>query len=175
MYEQQEQQSLMQLRHELGAMQNILHRQYEQYKMSKDNIDTLNRKYHDMKYQITAIRNESSPEIRDKYLEEMESGIKVYEAQNKTGNSVLDTVLTGKSLYCIKHGITLTCMAEGTLLNFMNVIDICTIFGNALDNAIEYVEKISDEGKRLINLAVYAKGELLLLRFENYLRRYAEL
>lgn len=168
MYEQQEQRSLLQLRHELGAMQNILYRQYEQYKMSKDNIDTLNRKYHDMKYQIAAIRNESSPEMREKYLQEMESDIKVYEAQNKTGNSVLDTVLTGKSLYCVKHDITLTCMAEGTLLNFMNVIDICTIFGNALDNAIEYVKKIGDKEKRLINLAVYAKGELLMLRFENY-------
>ena len=34
------------------------------------------------------------------FLDQMEEEIQHYEAQNKTGNSVLDTVLTGKSLYC---------------------------------------------------------------------------
>ena len=36
---------------------------------------------------------------REAYLTQMESEIKTYEAQNKTGNQVLDTVLTSKSLY----------------------------------------------------------------------------
>ncbi len=62
----------------------------------------------------------------------MENDIKSYEAQNKTGNHVLDTLLTSKNLYCIKHGITLTSVANGALLNHMDVIDITTIFGNAL-------------------------------------------
>lgn len=64
----------------------------------------------------------------------MEAEIRQYEAQNKTGNKVLDTVLTSKSLYCNKNGITFTCVADGTLLGFMDVMDICSIFGNALDN-----------------------------------------
>lgn len=57
----------------------------------------------------------------------MEDEIRQYEAQNKTGNKVLDTVLTSKSLYCAKHGITFTCVADGTLLDFMDIMDICSI------------------------------------------------
>ena len=37
----------------------------------------------------------------------MEQNIRQYEAENKTGNPVLDTLLTAKSMYCQQHGITL--------------------------------------------------------------------
>ena len=88
--------------------------------------------------------------------------------QNKTGNKVLDTVLTTKSLYCAKNNITFTCVADGTLLDFMDVMDICSIFGNALDNAIECELKIPDKEKRLIHVSVSKQKNFLLLRFENY-------
>ena len=55
---------------------------------------------------------------RETFLDKMEADIKKYESQNKTGNKVLDTVLTTKSLYCAKHNITFTCVADGTLLEF---------------------------------------------------------
>ena len=45
----------------------------------------------------------------------MEKEIKIYEAQNKTGNKVLDAVLTSKSLYCQNNGIGLTCVADGSV------------------------------------------------------------
>ena len=98
----------------------------------------------------------------------MEAEIKQYEAQNKTGNKVLDTVLTTKSLYCAKHDITFTCVADGTLLEFMDVMDICSIFGNAIDNAIECELKITDKEKRLIHVTVSRQKNFLILRFENY-------
>ena len=90
------------------------------------------------------------------------------QAQNKTGNSVLDTVLTGKSLYCAKRQIKLTCVADGAQLSFMDVMDICTLFGNALDNAIECELSIPDKEKRLIHLEVYTKKDFLVIRCENY-------
>lgn len=84
----------------------------------------------------------------------MEQEIRSYEAQNKTGNEVLDTILTSKSLYCQQHGITLTCVADGAALDFMDTMDLCSLFGNALDNAIESVEKLPDSEQRLIHLVV---------------------
>ena len=36
--------------------------------------------------------------------------IKIYETQNKTGNKVLDTILTSKSMHCQRHGIELKFM-----------------------------------------------------------------
>ena len=158
----------LRMKHELDAINNILQNQYVQYQQSRESIDLIDRKYHDLKHQIAALRAEPDPARRSAWLDEMQSDIKSYEAQNKTGNQVLDTLLTGKSLYCQKHDIGLTCVADGTLLDFMDVMDICTVFGNALDNAIECEKAIPDREKRLIHVSVSRQKGFLLLRFENY-------
>ncbi len=155
-------------RREVDAMQNILRNQYIQYQQSRESIDLINRKYHDLKHQIAGLRAEQNPEKRKEWLDAMESDIIKYENQNKTGNTVLDTILTGKSLYCHKHNIGFTCVAEGSLLEFMDVMDLCTIFGNALDNAIECEKKIEDIEKRLIHVSVSKQKGFLLIMFENY-------
>ena len=156
------------MQRELDSIQNILQNQYVQYRQSRESIEVINHKYHDLKHQIAVLRAEPDAARRSAYLDGMEEEIRDYEAQNKTGNSVLDTVLTGKSLYCARHGIELTCVADGARLAFMDVRDICTIFGNILDNAIECELGIKDKSKRLVHMAVYAKKDFLVIRCENY-------
>ena len=156
------------LHSELTAMDNVLRRQYEQYRQSKENIRLINRRYHELKMQIAAIRAERDQAKQDAALAEMESGIRRYEAENKTGNPVLDTLLTAKTLYCQQHGINLTCVADGTLLHFLTTGEICTIVGTVLDNATESVLTEPDSEKRLIRAAIYAQNGFVMLRFENY-------
>lgn len=156
------------LRSEYAAIQSILHNQYAQFKQSEKSLEIINYKYHDLKHHIIALRAEEDAKKREEYLDKMEEEIRTYEAQNKTGNKVLDVLLTTKSLYCQKKKIQLTCVLDGTLLSFMDVMDICSIFGNALDNAIESVKKVEDEEKRLIHATMFAKNQLLIVRFENY-------
>lgn len=155
-------------RYELESMQKILHNQYQQYQQSQEMVELINYKYHDLKHHILALRSENNTQKTNEYLEHMEKEIKDYEAQNKTGNKVLDTLLTAKSLKCNKEGILLTSIVDGTLFNFMDVMDICSIFGNALDNAIEYEMKINDEEKRLIRVMACAQKQFLMICFENY-------
>lgn len=81
---------------------------------------------------------------------------------------MLDTLLTAKSLFCMKNDITMTNVIDGTLFGFMDDMDICSIFGNALDNAIEYELQISEKEKRLIHVSAYSQHNFLLIRFENY-------
>lgn len=156
------------VRRELEAVQNVLQNQYLQYIQSKESIDLINYKYHDLKHQIAVLRSEDDPERRNAFLNKMEEEIRMYEVQNKTGNKVLDTVLTSKSITCAKSEITFTCVADGTLLDFMDVTDICSIFGNALDNAIECVKNIADKEKRLIHVTVSRQKSFLMIRVENY-------
>lgn len=158
----------MRAKYDLDAMRNILQSQYAIYRKSGESIDIINRKYHDLKHQIAMLRAEEDFMKRQAFLDEMESDIKMYEAQNKTGNSVVDTILTSKSITCQKHNIELTCVVDGKLLNFMHVMDICTILGNALDNAIECEIQIEEQEKRLIHVEVLSKKEFIVLRFENY-------
>ena len=163
------------LHSELAELDGVLHRQYEQYKQSKENIRLINRRYHELKMQIAAIRAERDHAKQDVALAAMESGIRQYEAENKTGNPVLDTLLTAKSLYCQQHHITMTCVADGHLLDFLETGEICTIVGTALDNATESVETEPDHEKRLIRVAVYAQNGFVMLRFENYCAQEVEL
>lgn len=151
---------------EADALRNMLHIQYENYKMRQESIDLINRKYHDLKHQIAILRSET-PSSRTQILDQMEQEIKSYEANNDTGNKVLDTVLTGKSLTCSAQNIQLTCVADGTALNFMDVMDISNLFGNALDNAIESTSKISDPQRRLIHLSVSRQKGFAAIRIEN--------
>lgn len=155
---------------ELDAIQNIFHAQYTQYRQSKESIEIINHKYHDLKHQINILRSESNPEKKEAYLDELENGIKDYESMLKTGNGVLDTLLPNASLKCSRHDITFTCVADGSLLNDLYVMDICTIWGNALDNAIEYEVLIEDKEKRLIHVTVSKMNEFVLIRVENYLQ-----
>lgn len=156
------------IRMELESVQNVLENQYLQYRQSRESIELINYKYHDLKHQIEVLRREQDPEKRNAFLNQMEDEIKQYELQNKTGNGVLDTVLTSKSMYCDSHGITLTSVVDGSLLDFMETMDICSIFGNALDNAIESVLKIEDKEKRLIHVTVSQQKAFLMIRVENY-------
>lgn len=163
------------LHSELSAMDDVLRRQYEQYRQSKENIKLINRRYHELKVQIATIRAERDQAKQDAALAAMESDIRRYEAENKTGNPVLDTLLTAKSLYCQQHGINMTCVADGKLLDFLSTGEICTIVGTALDNATESVAAEPDPEKKLIRVAIYAQNGFVMPRFENYCAQPVEL
>ncbi len=52
----------LRVRRELEAVQNVLQNQYVQYKQSRESIDLINYKYHDLKHQIAVLRSETDPE-----------------------------------------------------------------------------------------------------------------
>ena len=135
---------------------------------SKENLDLINQRYHDLKHQISLVRLETDSKKRDQYLSEIEKDISLYGIKTNTGNHILDTILTSKNMVCAKLNITFTFVVDGKLLNFMNVVDLTSLFGNALDNAIESVKTIKEIEKRLIKLTVYAQNELLMIKFDNY-------
>lgn len=167
LYTQRELKIIVQAKSEAELMQSMLERQYEQFCLSKETIENINRKYHDLKHSIVAIRAETDPQKRAEYLDDIEQSIKTYETQNKTGNPVLDVLLTTKSMYCLENKINFTCVVDGVAVAFMNVVDVCSLFGNAMDNAIESVMKLPEE-QRLIKLAVYSKDNFVLMQLANY-------
>lgn len=152
---------------EMANLQNMLQMQYNSYRISEDSIALVNQKYHDLKHHIHLLRAQVSTGEKLEYLDQMEQEIHAYEAQNKTGNRVLDAILTSKSLQCQREGISLTCVADGETLDFMRPMDVSALFGNALDNAMESVKKLDDREKRLIHLSVARQKGFLRIRLEN--------
>ena len=54
----------------------------------------------------------------------MEREIRVYETQNKTGNQILDAVLTNKAMICQNKEIELKFIVDGGALSFMEDMDV---------------------------------------------------
>lgn len=158
----------MHAREELKMMQSVMEYQYQQYQLSEESVNLINYKYHDLKHQLEVLRAEEDAGVRNAFLERMQEEIRQYEQQNKTGNKVLDTLLTSKSMICEKDGISLNCVADGARLSFIDPVDLSGIIGNALDNAIEYERTVEDQEKRLIDIAIFAQEKLLIMRFANY-------
>lgn len=153
---------------EIVTMDSMLKSQYNQYRNYQESIDLINMKYHDLKHQIAGLRAETDIDKRTEWLDAMEDDIRGFESVTNTGNKVLDTIIAGKIMHGQKYDIKFTCVIDGKLLEFMYVTDICTIFGNAIDNAIENVVMIKDIEKRIIHVTVSAKNKFVLIQFQNY-------
>ncbi|MBE5888553.1 MAG: sensor histidine kinase [Lachnospiraceae bacterium] len=154
------------MKQELELVNLLLEKEHEQYRLSKENIAIINQKCHDLKHQIRAVRKVTEEE-RDQYLREVEESISIYESIVQTGNEVLDTILTEKSLYCRERGITISCVADGKLLQFINPMDLYSLFGNALDNSIEAVEQFEEEEKRQIDVLIHRQQNFLMVNIIN--------
>lgn len=135
--------------------------------MAKENIDIINMKCHDLKHQISALKRIESSEARNQAIGEIEHVVNIYNCLAKTGNSALDLILTEKSLLCEKYKISFTSAVNGEKLNFISDTDMYSLFGNALDNAIENLITEEEQNRRL-ELRVYAEEDMLFVRIENY-------
>ena len=58
-------------------------------------------------------------------------------------------------------------MVKGELVEFMDNMDVYSLFGNALSNAIESVSRLPDENDRCIGIVVRNIGGMLIIHVEN--------
>lgn len=150
----------------------IVHESYmklQQYKLTKETIDIINIKCHDLKHQLRTLKDHKD-EVDDEYLRQLEDSITIYDSTIHTGNDALDVLLTEKNLLCKKKGIQLTSLVDGSSLSFISKADLYSLFGNALDNAIEYVEKLPNEYK-IIKLSVRNDFNCIAVKVSNYLEK----
>lgn len=84
------------------------------------------------------------------------------------GNETLDTALSEKALICGRDRIALTCLADGAALGFLAPAETYSLFGNALDNAIDAVRKVEDHAKRSISLVVTERVGMVTVHVGNY-------
>lgn len=152
------------LEENLTVVNRLFEEQKKQYSLTKENIDIINIKCHDMKHQIRKIGRQSA--LPQESIDRIEDVISIYDSAIRTGNVALDIILTEKSLFCNHNKIVFSCIADGKALNFLSETDIYSLFGNLLDNAIEAVRKLP-EGKRIIGLKVKQIGKGAFLNIYN--------
>ncbi len=169
-YQTLRQKELMQ---EVGYLRHVVKQSEMQYQISRDTINLINIKCHDMKYKLAAMLQEEEKK-NPALIEDIDKTISIYDSQIETGNKLVDVLLTEKNLYCEQNGIRFSCMADGEKLSFIEDGDLYCLLGNIIDNALEAVRKMEDREKRIVNLVIHAHGEILTIEEENYFQGHVE-
>jgi hypothetical protein len=154
------------LQQELLIEKRIIEQSQKQYELSKENVESLNIKFHDLKYRVNQLVNNTNVTKDD--LKDISMDIDIYESVVKTGNKALDVVLTQNALRAENNDIKFTSIADGKALSFMTDTDIYVLFGNAISNAIEATMKLEDKEKRHISIVIKKKGSILSVEVENF-------
>lgn len=155
------------LAQEVEYLQHTIRQSQRQYEISRDTIERINIKCHDIKYQIASLAAQGRP-LGPDAVYDLEKAISIYDTRIETHNQLLDVLLTEKSLYCEQNGIQLSCMVDGEKLAFLENSDLYCLFGNVIDNALEAVAAVPQRERRIINLVVKARGCMLLIQQDNY-------
>lgn len=142
--------------------------QKRQYEIFRENIDAINHKCHDLKHLVSALKIETDSSRKKELLHELEQDIMIYDAHMDTGNDILDTLLSEIWVNCYHKNIQWTCMADGNALKFLDAIDLYTLLGNALENAVENTSQVSNTQKRFLCVNIWKKERMAFIKIENY-------
>lgn len=148
----------------LQKVQRVLAEEQRQYAAVKQNMDAINIKCHDLKYMIGAFRSRAGVDAEE--VDKLEESVRVLSSVVVTGNETLDMVLSDKIRRADMNGVTIACIADGTLLSFMRPSDIYSLVGNALDNALNAVLK-EDRSLRSITFSLRSVNDMVVLHVEN--------
>ena len=148
-------------------LEEMLQLEREKQVLSKETIDIINRKCHDLRHQISMLERQT-PEDRHKSLKRISDAILIYDSIVKTGNATVDLMLMEKQLFCEKYGIQFSYLVDGEKFGFMDEADIYAMLGNMLENAFESVMQESDREKRIVNFVAHTRSGMLYISMENY-------
>lgn len=142
----------------------IFKNRINQYESMQNVIEVMNIRIHDLKHQLHKIEkeNSASPEA----ISQLNESISKYKSFSRCGNDVIDAILTEKNIKFEKESIIFTYFLNGKLFDNFSTLDIHSIFGNALDNAIEFLITLPKEN-RFLTIRSFEKGNIAKVSFEN--------
>lgn len=150
----------MQTAHRAQAME--MQRDYFQSRIQDE--ERVRSVYHELKNHLL-IFEKSGGESRT-MARDLRNQIEGYEEYVQTGNEFLDVILREKNHRAREKDIDFSAVVHAQGTDFIEALDISTIFGNALDNAIEATEKLAPE-ERLITVKADSAHGAFVVSVEN--------
>lgn len=126
--------------------------------------EELRRVRHDMNNQLVAIQgyfHEGDIAGGEAYIASLLQNLQTPSSRIRTGNSALDAILSTKKALAESKGITVDMEVQISNRLPLKPVDVCVIFGNALDNAIEACDRITQGEKKISLVLVQREGKLL--------------
>ncbi|MBE5942810.1 MAG: GHKL domain-containing protein [Lachnospiraceae bacterium] len=118
---------------------------------------------------LSALLQEEKQEEAQRYLNNMLGEIHAFSPKVVTGDEMLDCIISVKWEQMIEEGILFE--VDGILDRGLEwePIDICTVFSNALDNAIEACQKVT--GKKVILLSLKRTKNFYYIEIKNSMNK----
>ena len=143
-----------------------LQMQKDYYKDRIRDEERVRRIYHDMKNHLLILENQPGTDETRRTASRLREQIADYENYVHTGNEFLDIIIRDKSAKAREKHIDFNAVIHFENGDFMEPLDISTIFGNAIDNAIEASEKLPED-HRLITVKAAKVRDMLMITAEN--------
>ena len=139
------------------------------YKMLEEQYRQAERLRHDMKNHTIAL----SGLLENKEYRKMAEYLKTMEYNGNlsdkemSGSTAVDAILYQKRTHAEQNNIIWECDVKIPKACGINEFDLCVLFGNLLDNAIEACERMQDIEARFINIMADAVKGCFLLEIRN--------
>ncbi|MGX9754865.1 GHKL domain-containing protein [Clostridioides difficile] len=143
--------------------------QYKYYLNLQEYQSKLRKLYHDMNNHIICIQNLCGKnEFTDKYIKDINKQLKECNTIFNTQSMILDVILGEKKSICDMNNIDFLADINFLKCNFIEMSDVCSIFSNMIDNAIEACNKIQDNNiQKKIKLRGTIINSLFVIKCEN--------
>ena len=127
-----------------------LQQQYAYYQDKLKDEERIRSIYHDMKNHLLVLEGSQGTEVTRQMAQELRSQIADYENYIHTGNSFLDIIIRDKAEKAREKQIDFSAFIDFGGVDFIEPLDISTLFGNGIDNAIEASEKLPEEQRVIL-------------------------
>lgn len=155
----QQEQAEQQMQHQLKHLDEIILKQNE-----------LRRIRHDINDHFTALKGYLDAEDipgGQHYLAELTEEFQTAAPSIQTGNNALDAILSAKQSLADSKHIAFTTKIRIQRALPIDPRDLCIIFGNALDNAIEACDRLPEQAEKHIDLLLMEETETLYCKITN--------
>ena len=139
---------------------------YRYYKKRREHDEEIKKIYHDLSNHLTVIEKYEDETERRKYMERLKKELKKVSSATRSGNDIVDIVLSDKREKYEDIQIRLLVQGDIDLLKKIDEFDLVTILGNALENAAEAVQKLDPE-MRLVSVHIKIVHHFILIIIEN--------
>ena len=138
---------LMKYKNESEHAQNQLSTQYLLFLKERKSNELVKALHHDMQNHLHTLENLAQVDGIRAYISNLQQAVDTLNPPAQTGNTTLDVILNSKQPLCAEKHIALTAYISFEKGSFLSSMDICTLFANCIDNAIEAVdhENIADK------------------------------
>ncbi len=142
--------------------------EYNYFKEYKDNNKEIAKFRHDWNNHMIVMQQlfeQGKFEEAKKYFESFPAVRKSNSTKVLSGNETVDTILAAKAELFTKHDVELKINGNLSRLSTMESMDICILFSNLIDNALEAVAKVKE--KRYLHINVTESPNMLMIIFKN--------